>query len=128
MSEMQMPERGDPPAPAPAPTPAPPPDRDPRAGSLALGVALAWGINVIGSMVIFGIAMLLAGRSRSLSAPLFVLGWLPFLASVGLAIWMIVKGPRRTGLGIIIGIGSMWAVSLLLVAACFGIFFLGNWH
>lgn len=122
MSELQLPERDDPPA------PPPPSERDPRAGSLALGVALAWGINVIGSIVIFGIAMLLSGRSRSPLAPLFVLGWLPFLASVGLAIWMIVKGPRRTGLGIIIGIGSMWAVSLLLMAACFGIFFLGNWH
>jgi hypothetical protein len=126
MSEIQMPERGDPPVPPPAPRP--PPGRDPRDGSLALGVGLAWGINVVGSIVIFGIAMLLAGRSRSPSAPLFVLGWLPFLASVGLAVWMIVKGPRRTGIGIIIGIGSMWAVSLLLVAACFGIFFLGNWH
>jgi hypothetical protein len=126
MSEIQMPERGDPPAPPPAPTP--PPDGDPRAGSLALGVALAWGINVVGSIVIFGVAMLLTGHSRSPSAPLFVLGWLPFLASVGLAAWMIVKGPRRTGIGIVIGIGSMWAVCLLLIAACFGIFFLGNWH
>lgn len=124
MSELQLPERDD----APAPAPPPPSERDPRAGSLALGVALAWGINVIGSIVIFGIAILLSERSRSPSAPLFVLGWLPFLASVGLAVWMIVKGPRRTGLGIIIGIGSMWAVSLLLMAACFGIFFLGNWH
>jgi hypothetical protein len=126
MSEIQMPERGDPPAPPPAPKP--PTERDPRDGSLALGVALAWGINVVGSIVIFGVAMLLTGRPRSPATPLFVLGWLPFLASVGLAVWMIVKGPRRTGIGIIIGIGSMWAVSLLLVAACFGIFFLGNWH
>ena len=124
MSDLQIPERGDPPAPAPPP----PLEHDPRAGSLALGVALAWGINVIGSIIIFGIAMLLIGRFRSPSAPLFVLGWLPFLTSVGLAVWMIVKGPRKTGLGIIIGIGSIWAVSLLLMAACFGIFFLGNWH
>lgn len=67
--------------------------------------------------------MLLAGRHRSPSVPLFVMGWLPFFVSVGLAIWMIVKGPKRTGIGIIIGIGSIWAVSLLLVAACFGIIF-----
>ena len=126
MSELQMPERGDPPAPAPAP--ASPPDRPAGTGSLALGVALAWGINVIGSLVIFGLAIVLTGRSRPPPPPLFALGWLPFPFSVALAVWMIVKGPRRTGIGIIIGIGSMWAVGLLLVAACFGIFIAGKWH
>lgn len=123
MSEMQMPERGDPPA--PAPTPAPSPVHDPSAGSLALGVALAWIINIVGGIIVFGLTMLAAPRAF---APMFTLGWLPFLVTVGLAIWMIVKGPRRTGIGILIGIGSIWAVAMLLVAACFGIFFLGNWH
>lgn len=122
MSEIRLPERSDPPAPPPTPA------ADPRAGSLALGVALAWAINVIGNVVVFGIAMLLTGRSGPPSAPLFVLGWLPFFISVGLAIQMIVKGPKRTGIGILIGIGSMWAVTLLLVAACFGIIFAVSGH
>lgn len=121
MSEMQMPERADPPAPAPTPPPA----RDPGAGSLALGVALAWIISIGGGVLIFGLTMLLAPRA---GATIFAFGWLPFLVAIGLAVWMLVKGPRRTGLGIVIGIGSIWAVAMLLVAACFGIFFLGNWH
>lgn len=123
MSELQMPERGDPPA--PAPTPAPPPEHAAGTGSLVLGVALAWIINLGGGVVVFCLTRLLIPRGGT---ALFSLGWLPFLISVGLAVWMIVKGPRRTGIGILIGIGSMWAVTLLLVAACFGIFFMGNWH
>lgn len=126
MSELQLPERGDPPA--SAPTPTPPPERAAGTGSLALGVALAWLINIVGSAFIFGVMWLLTPRTGAAPALGFTIGWLPLLVSVGLAVWMIVKGPRRTGIGILIGIGSMWAVTLLLVAACFGIFFLGNWH
>ncbi|HJP99291.1 MAG TPA: hypothetical protein VJ862_12065, partial [Rhodanobacteraceae bacterium] len=76
MSEMQLPERGGPPTPAPAPKPAP--IRDPRAGSLALGVALAWIINIVGGAIVFGLTMLLASRAGT---ALFGLGWLPFLVT-----------------------------------------------
>lgn len=117
MSEMRLPERSD--SPEPPPTPA----AEARAGSLALGVGLAWAINVVGNIVVLMVAMLSGGRSGSLPGPIAVLALLPFLISVGLAIWMIVKGPKRTGIGIIVGIGSIWAVALLMIAACFGIIF-----
>lgn len=111
----------------PVPPPSPPqPQSTVRGdGSLALGVTLAWLINIVGGVFVFGLTMLLTPRAGT---AIFALDWLPFLVTVGLAIWMIVKGPKRTGIGIIIGIGSICAVALLLVAACFGIFFLGNRH
>ena len=96
-------------------------------GSLALGVALAWLINVIGGLLMY---FVLATVTRS---PFNGSGWpmlaipLPFIASVALGTWMLVKGPRRTGLGIFVGIGTLWAVAMLLVAACFGLV-LGGFH
>lgn len=130
MSEMRLPERSDPPA--PTPTPPPVTDKGPQSGSLALGVALAWAILVVGNMIVFGLlvglAALLGRRPGALPFAFYAVGWIPFLVTVSLAIRMIVKGPKRTGIGIIIGIGSIWAVGLLLVAACFGIFFLGSGH
>lgn len=118
MSGMETSGQADPPAPV---RPAGPRGE----GSLVVGVALAWIISVVGGLVVLGLVGLVVPRSGT---AIFAVGWLPFLISVGLAAWMIVKGPRRTGIGILVGIGSMWAVGLLLVAACFGIFFLGNWH
>jgi hypothetical protein len=41
---------------------------------------------------------------------------------------MIAKSPKRTGIGGLVGIGSIWAVQLLLVAACFGIIFTVSGH
>lgn len=123
MNEMRLPET---PPPSPPPPPEPQPPRE--AGSLALGVALAWIINVVGGAIFFGLVVLLMRHPGSGISPLVALGWIPFAASVALAVWMVVKGPKRTGIGIFIGIGSIWAVQLLLVAACFGIFFAFSGH
>lgn len=120
MNEIRLPERAEPPEPALAPVPAP--VKDPAAGSLALGVALAWGINIIGGAILWGIgSFLLQPLFHGSLVVVGVTGLLPSLVTIGLAIWMIRKGPRRTGIGILIGIASMWAVQLLLIAACFGV-------
>ena len=44
-------------------------------------------------------------------------------------VWAFVKGKTRTGLGILAAMGSMIALVLLLVAACFGLMASsGSWH
>lgn len=117
MNEMRFPE-----VPPTAPTPTPPePTQPPSEGSLALGVGLAWLIIVGG-----GILVSAMGYLRSVGMLMLLMGPLPFFASIALGIWMLVKGPRRTGLGIFIGIGSIAAVMMLLVAACFG-YFVSSW-
>ena len=126
MNEMRFPE-------APPPTSTPPPvepAQPPSEGSLALGVGLAWLIYFVGSIVFAILGMWLFARpgAGAVAAPLVVLGAIPLLATIALATWMTVKGPRRTGIGIFIGIGSVWAVQLLLVAACFGIIFALSGH
>lgn len=119
MSEMRLPDVDPGSLPPRPPPPATPARED---GSLALGVGLAWLINVGGGILVFILASMLL-RASSGGMAIIAISWLPLLASIALAIWMITKGPRRTGIGIFIGIGSIFAVSLLLVAACFGIFF-----
>lgn len=117
MSEMRLPDVDPESLPPRPPPPAAPVRQD---GSLALGVGLAWLINVGGGIVLFFFANIFL---RQDGVALIAIGWVPTIASIALAIWMIVNGPRRTGVGIFIGIGSIFAVSLLLVAACFGIVF-----
>lgn len=122
MNEMRFPE-------VPQSAPPPPEPQPPReAGSLALGVALAWIINVVGGAIAVGIVLLLLRHPGSAVSPLIALGWIPLAASIGLGVWMILKGPRRTGIGIFIGIGSIWAVQLLLMAACFGLLIAFSGH
>jgi hypothetical protein len=116
MNEFRM----DPVPPPSPPLPAQPPV--PRyGGSLVLGVALAWIINVVGGFALLALATV--GRTILPSRPFLLAGLngLPLLASVLLGAWMVVKGPRRTGIGVFIGIGSIFAVGILLVAACFGL-------
>lgn len=118
MNEMRLPEQTERPAPLPpAPKPA-------STGSLALGFALAWLIIIVGNIAL---ALLSNFVSSLFSARPFIFLLpgalsLPELVAIGLAVWFIVKGRTRTGIGIFLGLASIVAVALLLVAACFGLF------
>lgn len=114
MTEMHLPEQPEPPT-----TPAPVPDT----GSLARGFGLAWLIVVGGHVILFGLMVLLSEASGGLagSAIAGLVWFLPELVTVGVGIWLLVSRRTRTGLGVMIGLASVWAVCLLLVAACFGL-------
>lgn len=124
MSEMRLPEQTEPPSPLPpAPKPA-------STGSLALGFVLAWAIVIVGNIALalfIGVAsgLLSTGRFNFFLPGFFSV---PELVAIGLAVWFIVKGRIRTGIGIFLGLASIVAVALLLVAACFGLFAGGFSH
>jgi hypothetical protein len=119
MNEMRLPEQSEPPPPALPPRPIP------ETGSLARGFGLAWLIIVAGHVILFGLAVLLSSVSHGASGPavaVAALAWfLPELVTIAVGIWLLVSGRRRTGLGVMLGLASVWAVCLLLVAACFGV-------
>ncbi|GAA5009059.1 hypothetical protein FNZ56_02720 [Pseudoluteimonas lycopersici] len=112
------------------PNPPDSPQPDPR-GSRWLGFGLFWLILVGGGMV-SGIIVSAAGMLfHGLGLAYGLAGLLPWIAPLVLAIWLANKGKTRTAQGIAFGFLSLFAVGLLLVAACFGILALGgfgNWH
>lgn len=91
MSETRLPDQ------------APPP---PGEGSLIAGILLAWVTFLVGEA--------LCGQAGLAAL------WLP---PVGILVWglMLINGAkRRTGKGLLLGLASIFAVALLLIAACFG--------
>lgn len=111
MSEMRL----EPPTSAPSPPPPlPPPPGNPEShrGSLALGVGLAWLI-MVGGEILLVMAGLGMGRLGAF--------WLPPLAILVGGMVMLNGDHPRTGKGMLLGLLSIVAVLLLLVAACFGL-------
>lgn len=106
------------PPPPPPPPPTPPPRRaaDPR-GSLGVGFGLAWLVVVVGNVL----ALFLLGMSNGGSGALTLLA-LPWLGTLGLIVWFAVNGKPRTASGVAIGLATVVAVAVLLVAACFSLF------
>lgn len=110
-----------------------PPSNAPRAaaasaarGSLLLGVAGAWALLIGGYAVVIGI---FSAASNPGDATAMLLVALPWLAMVGLIVWFAANGRPRSAIGVLIGMGSIFAVALLLVAACFGLLSTGGgWH
>ncbi|GLQ93668.1 hypothetical protein [Dyella acidisoli] len=86
-------------------------------GSLGLGIGLAWAIAILGSLLGFVIITSFYAVHSSWIAALFLL---PYLLIVILAVFQYRTGKTRTGLGLMLGLLSIIAVALLLVAACFG--------
>lgn len=119
MNEMRLPEQSEPPPPALPPRPIS------ETGSLTRGFSLAWLIIIAGHVILFGLAVLLSSVFHGASGPavaVAALAWfLPELVTIAVGIWLLVSGRRRTGLGVMLGLASVWAVCLLLVAACFGV-------
>ena len=100
----------------------PPADHDdPRAGSMGLGFALGFGV-MLGSALLSGLALFAISELSSTVAEL--LAWPALMLTPGamlaLFVWAYATGRTRTGAGILAAYGAMFALALLLVAACFG--------
>lgn len=113
------------------PAPAAPSNANP-AGSLGLGIALAWGCLIGGYIavaMIAGIIFEVAGGGSQAGALLAVLTMvLPWVAMIALIVYFAKNNKPRTALGVGVGIGSIIGVLLLLVAACFGLLSNTNFH
>jgi hypothetical protein len=106
---------------APAPVPNAPQNR----GSLLLGVGLAWA-TLIGGYII--VALLIGAFVGSNDTAWIFALLLPWVGMIALIVFYAQRGQTRTAGGIAIGIASIFAVGLLLVAACFGILTSSGWH
>lgn len=102
----------------------PPAPETSREGDLAQGVGFAWLIAVFGHVLLIILSFAL-GSHLSLMSLLFLLV-LPEMAIVVMAIVFQRKGQSRTARGALLGLASILALALLLMAACFGLFALGN--
>ena len=102
------------PAPLPPRRPSGRPTPDDQ-GSLWGGIGLAWAVMIGGGVALgsLGIAF-----------------WLWLVPPVAIVVWAVVllaQGRRtRTGKGLLLGLASIVAVVLLLVAACFGLLMSGG--
>lgn len=119
-------------------TPLPPPAGNPQStppagstneGSLAAGVGLAWAIVIGGYALIATLLGLLSDWLAWVPAAAFtIMALAPIVAAALVAVRATNRGKRRTGRGILIGLVSIAAVALLLVAACFGLLFNANFQ
>ena len=104
------------------PRPEPPPFTPPRVpgsgnprGSIWLGFGLAWLTMVVGNIIA---AVLVGGFERESLLAVFALPW---LATIGLIVWFAGSGRPRTAGGVAIGLATIVAIVVLLVAACFSL-------
>jgi hypothetical protein len=109
MNEMRL----EPPTSAPPPLPsepaAPEPGNcSPEQGSLAAGMGLAWLVMVVGEFLI----LVSRGFGNLWAPPVIIVVWGALLLG----------SKPRTGKGMFLGLLSIVAVAVLLVAACFGLF------
>ena len=91
-----------------------PPPGNPR-GSIWLGFGLAWLTMVVGNIIA---AVLVAGFEHESLLAVFALPW---LAAIGLIVWFAANGRSRTASGVAIGLATIVAIVVLLVAACFSL-------
>jgi hypothetical protein len=108
-------------------TPQPPAAKPESRGSLGLGIALAWAALIGGYTLVAFLASALSSVIRNggdVTIAMFMLA--PWVLMLVLIIWFATKNQQRTALGIAVGIASIIAVALLLVAACFGLFALNK--
>ncbi|HEX7817421.1 hypothetical protein [Dyella sp.] len=88
-------------------------ERSRHEGSTGKGIALAWLIMILGLAATMGVGTAIPG---------FFYAWfLPPLAVAVLGIVLINRGVKRTGKGLLLGLASVVAVIVLLIAACFGL-------
>jgi hypothetical protein len=99
------------------PTPVPPPLPASR-GSLGLGIGLAWAMLIGGYIVSALLANAFLNNNEYAFAAFMLLPW---IGEIALIVWFAVHGRSRTAVGVAIGIGTILAAALLLVAACFGL-------
>lgn len=106
MNEMRLPEQPQSSSPHAPPLPA-----APRKQSLSLmkGLAIAWAITCGGGLLVLQ------------TMNIFTALWLSPVVTAIIAVVLIFTGKQRLGVGMLLGLLSMAAVVLLLVAACFGL-------
>jgi hypothetical protein len=93
----------------PPQSPVSDPDRPRKGGSVWSGIFIAWLVMVLGETVLVPTGAL----------PTWLL---PPAGIVVTGIVMLRGDSPRTGKGLLLGLASVFAVALLLVAACFGLF------
>jgi hypothetical protein len=104
-------------------TPMPPSPKSESRGSLGLGIALAWAALIGGyTLVVFLANATATMNGHNGDTGLAVLLLAPWALMLALIVWFASNNQPRTAVGIAVGIASIVAVALLLVAACFGIF------
>ena len=110
---------------------SPPPIDAPDKGSVLIGFLVGWGV-MIASTVASGIVVAGAGPLMHWSSAFSVIGLLasllPLASLIGLIVWYAQKGKSRSAWGVVAAFGSLLALCLLLVAACFGLMAGTNWH
>jgi hypothetical protein len=94
------------------PVPIPPRPAPDQRGSLWAGIGIAWAVMIGGEVAVL---------------PTNAMLWpLPPVTVVVWAVVLLVRGRTRTGGGMLLGLASVIAVLLLLVAACFGLLYSGG--
>ncbi|HKE47575.1 MAG TPA: hypothetical protein VKB52_05895 [Rhodanobacteraceae bacterium] len=106
-----------------SPTPVTPPP--PKRGSLGLGIGLAWAMLVGGYIVSALLANAFLYNNDGAFVVFMLLPWIGEIVLIG---WFAQRGQPRTAIGVAIGIGTIVAVALLLVAACFGLLAGSGFH
>jgi inner membrane protein involved in colicin E2 resistance len=98
------------------------PMQEPGRSEFRNGFALAWGVAIASLVLAFMVAMVLGNVPGSGSESLaFFAGVLPPLALLGLLAGCWFTDRRRMAHGVLAAFGTMFAVVLLGVAACFGL-------
>jgi hypothetical protein len=100
-------------------TPIPPAPQTDSRGSLGLGIALAWAALVGGYTLV---ALVASANAHYTDVGIAVLLLAPWALMLALIVWFASNNQPRTALGVGVGMATIIAVVLLLVAACFGIF------
>lgn len=103
----------------------PPPAATPDKGSVLVGFLVGWGAmiasTVVAGALMAGAGALMTGWNSAFSLIAMIGGLLPLASLIGLIIWYAMKGKSRSALGVAAAFGSLLALCLLLVAACFGL-------
>jgi hypothetical protein len=101
-------------------------------GSLLTGFLLGWAV-LIGSCTVLGtvwavLSAMLSNQADWVPVLAGLTALLPIVATIALLIWFAAKGKTRTAAGVGLTFASLFAVVLLLVAACFGLLANTNFH
>jgi hypothetical protein len=118
---------------APNSPPGPPLIGEPYRGSLLKGFLLGWAVLIGGYLVVgtmFGVISQFSSGFNDAMQAVFALGsMLPWGGVLALIVFFAIKNEPRSAIGVVLTIGSLIAIGILLVAACFGLLATsGGWH
>lgn len=87
-------------------------------GSLLIGFLVGWAVLIVAYAVAFGLLAVFGSHSQT---DAIVVG-MPWICLLGLIVFFAVRNQPRNAVGVVLTIVSVFALGLLLVAACFGLF------